>query len=219
MARRSKSRKVSQRQYRSRVAKYNKYLAKTLDESPKSFKEWNAPYRQSKFLRKEYNLYKKQFQKRKASSTFGFRSDNGEATEYSYRDFKEVYLITRNTLKEEVEEGERSRIGSVITEMVNDQAYELSAKKAKAISKYLLLNERHLLEQKGILKVNIDENGNEVDVVKRKKLELLIRQGRFIDEEVGFWDEIKLYYKQLKNAGYSLEDIQHQIGKNYFESK
>lgn len=219
MARRSKSRKVSQRQYRSRVAKYNKYLAKTLDESPKSFKEWNAPYRQSKFLRKEYNLYKKQFQKRKASSTFGFRSDNGEATEYSYRDFKEVYLITRNTLKEEVEEGERSRIGSVITEMVNDQAYELSSKKAKVISDYLLRNERQLLEEKGILRTQIDEKGNEVDVVKRKKLELLIRQGRFIDEEVGFWDEIKLYYKTLVNAGYTAQEAKEAIGETYFKSE
>ena len=53
MARRyKKSRRVSQRQYRARLAKYERYKANSLD--PVSFKEWNAPYRQNKFLRKEF---------------------------------------------------------------------------------------------------------------------------------------------------------------------
>ena len=218
MARRSKSRRVIQRQYRSRLSKYNEYLSRTSELEPKSFKEWNAPYRQNKFLRKEYKLYKEQFKKRKASSTFGFRSDNGEAQEYDYRDFKNVYLVTRNTLKEEVEEGERKRIGSVITEMVNDQAYELSSRKAKAISEYLLKEEKPLLEKQGILRVDIDENGKPIDIVKRKKLELLIRQGRFVEEEVGLWDKIRSYYKTLVDAGYSSKEAKAEIGITYFNS-
>ena len=55
MARRyRKSRRVSQRQYRARKAKYELYKAKTLD--PVSFREWNEPYRQTQFLKKEYKI-------------------------------------------------------------------------------------------------------------------------------------------------------------------
>ena len=107
MARRyRKSRKVSARQYRARKDKYEQYKARSLD--PVSFREWNAPYRQTKFLKKEYKIYLERFNKRKSSARYGFRvNEEGEETEaYSYRDFKEQYLLTRNTLKEEVEMGE-----------------------------------------------------------------------------------------------------------------
>ena len=220
MARRSKakSRTVIQRQYRARLAKYEEYAARTLD--PKSFKEWNEPYRQNKFLRKEYRLYKKQFEKRQTSSIFGFRltREKENVEEYNYRDFKEVYLVTRNTLKEEVEEDERKRIGSVITEMINDQAYELSRPKAQAISEYLLREERPLLEKQGYLKIGYDEKGKPFDIVKRKKLELLIRQGQFVEEEVGLWDEIRNYYKTLIDSGFTSKEAKAEIGITYFKS-
>ena len=213
----TKTRLQIQREYRSRLAKYNKYLERTSAKSPKSFKEWNAPYRETKFLTKEYKLYQILFESREESSTFGFRSDK-EIEEYNFRDFKEQYWLKRNTLAKEVRMGEREKIGSVITEMVNDQAYELSSPKARAIAGYLLENERHLLEEKGLLRTKLDENGNVVDIVKRKKLELLIRQGRFIDEEVGLWDEIKLFYRNLLNAGYSASEAREEIGQTYFNS-
>ena len=60
MARRyRKSRRVSQRQYRARKAKYEQYKARSLD--PVSFREWNAPYRQTQFLKKEYKIYLERF--------------------------------------------------------------------------------------------------------------------------------------------------------------
>ena len=142
MARRyRKSRRVSQRQYRARKAKYEQYKARSLD--PVSFREWNAPYRQTQFLKKEYKIYLERFNKRKASAKYGFRlTEEGEETQaWSYRDFKEQYLLMRNTLKEEVEMGERKSVGSVITEIINDQAYELSRAKANAVANYLLREE------------------------------------------------------------------------------
>ena len=220
MARRyRKSRRVSQRQYRARLAKYEQYKAKSLD--PVSFKEWNAPYRQSQFLKKEYKIYLQKFSKRKESARYGFRlNEEGEETQaWSYRDFKEQYLLLRNTLKEEVEMGERERVGSVITEIINDQAYELSRAKANAVANYLLREERPMLIEKGYLRVEVNEEGKEVDIVKKRNLALLIRQGQFVEEEVGLWDEIKDYYKVLTNQGFTAKEAKAQIGQTYFDSK
>lgn len=221
MARRykRKTRIESQREYRARRALYEKYKESTL--STKTFKEWNEPYRKQQFLKKEFKLYKKMFETRKESARFGFRlTEEGKEVEaYNFRDFKNRYEVTRNDLEAEVEMGERSRIGSVITEMINDQAYELSRPKAQAIAKYLLKEERPLLMEKGILRVETDEMGKSIDVIKNRNLALLIRQGRFVDEEVGLWDEIKEVYKWMtKEQGMSALDARNQIGLTYFES-
>lgn len=221
MARRyRKSRSASQRQYRGRLAKYEAYKAKTLD--PLSFKEWNEPYRQSKFLRKEYRLYSKMFDRRQESSKYGFRKadDGSDIQKYTYNEFKQYYFVTRNSLKEEVEMGERGRIGSVITEMVNDQAYELSSRKAAAIADYLIKNERQFLIDKKIIVPNAVENeeGGLEDYIKTKSLRLLIRQGTFVKEDIGLWDEIRDYYKTLVSEGMTAKEAKNQIGITYFNS-
>ena len=219
MARRyRKSRTVSQRQYRARLSKYEKYRAETLD--PKSFKEWNAPYRQNKFLRREFKLYKDRFATRKKSARYGFRKVDGEDVQpyETFSDFKNQYLLTRNSLKEEVEMGEREKIGSVITEMINDQAYELSSKKASAVADYLIREEMPILIKKKLATPFINEKGEEEYIIKRRNLNLLIRQGQFVEEEVGLWEEIKDYYKILIDEGYTARGARNEIGKSYFHS-
>lgn len=221
MARRykRKTRTESQRDYRARKSLYEKYKASTL--SPETFKEWNADYRKNQFLKKEFKLYKKMFEKRKKSAKYGFRlTEEGKETEhYNFRDFKDQYLLTRNSLEQEVEMGERNRIGSVITEMINDQAYELSRSKANAVAKYLLREERPLLIKKGLLRVDEDEEGKPVDVIKKRNLALLIRQGQFVEEEVGLWDEIKEVYRwMVDEQGMTSYQARDEIGLTYFDS-
>ena len=217
MARRyRRSRRVVQKQYRARRAKYEEYLARTRDETPKSFSEWNDPYRQNKFLRKEFKLYKEKFEKRIESSRVGFY-DPEEIP--SFKVFKDVYLMKRNDLRMDVEEGKRERVGSVINEIINDQAYELSSSKARAIADYLMREEGGLLAEKGLAQQYIDEEGKiQYSLLKPKKLELLIREGSFVKEEVGLWDEITDYYKLLRDQGYSADDAKHKIGQTYFNS-
>lgn len=221
MARRykRKTRAESQRDYRARRALYEKYKESTL--STKTFKEWNEPYRKQQFLKKEFKLYQKKFKTRKKSARFGFRltEEGGEVEAYNFRDFKNQYELTRNTLEKEVEMGERERIGSVITEMINDQAYELSSAKARAVANYLLREERPMLIEKGFLRVETNEAGEQIDVVKKRNLALLIRQGQFVEEEVGLWDEIKDYYKVLTGQGFTAQEAKEQIGQTYFDSK
>lgn len=217
MARRyRRSAKVIQRQYRARRAKYEQYLARTKDETPKSFTEWNDPYRQNKFLRKEFKIYQERFAKRIESSRVGFY-DPDEIT--SFKVFKDVYLMKRNDLRMDVEEGKKERVGSVVNEIINDQAYELSAPKARAIADYLMREEGGLLAEKGLAEQYTDEEGKiQYALLKPKKLELLIREGSFVKEEVGLWDEIRDYYGLLRNQGYSAEDAKAKIGITYFNS-
>ena len=213
-------RTLRQKQYRERLRKYEEYKARTLE--PDSFKEWNAPYREKRFLRREYKHYSDLYDARAKSARYGLRDDRGgnPSKKYTYDDFKQYYLKTRNSLKQEVEMGERERVGSVITEMVNDQVYELSAKKAKVLADYLLENEREALIEKGIIIPNAieGENGELVDLVKSRNLRLLIRQGSFIREDIGLWDDIKAYYKQLIANGKTTEEAKAQIGITYFKS-
>lgn len=217
-----KSRRASQRQYRARLAKYEKW--KTISNEDKTFKEWNAQYRQNKFLRKQFKLYQEKYDERLESSTFGFRTDvrkggfRPEAKIENFRTFKDAYLQKRNDLQEEVESGERERIGSVINRIIDDQAYEISRPKSRAIAKYLLEEERDLLISKGFITTSINELGQTVEKVKAKRLELLIRKGEFVREEVGLWDMIEADYEDYKAMGLKASEIKHLIGEIYFDS-
>ena len=217
MARRyRRSAKVIQRQYRARRAKYEQYLTRTRDETPDTFKEWNKTYRENKFLRKEFKIYRDRFAKRIESSRVGFYDPN-EIT--SFKVFKDQYLMKRNDLKMDVEEGKRERIGSVVNEIINDQAYELSAPKARAVADYLMREEVGILVQKGIAEQYIDEEGKvQYALLKPKKLELMIREGSFVREEVGLWDEIRDYYNILRSKGYTAKKAKEEISITYFRS-
>ena len=218
MARRyKKSRKVSQRQYRARRKAYSAYVARYegSDVDIKSFSEWNAKYREKKFLQKEFKIYKERFQKRLESSRVPFYD---EEEIQSFQVFKDVYLRKRNDLILDVAEGDRERVGSVVNEIIDDQVYELSSPKARAISDYLLREERGILAEKGILRVETDEEGRIQDVVKRRKLLQLVRQGDFVKEEIGLWDEISNYYQSLLANGYKSTEAKKVIGQTYFRS-
>ena len=218
MARRyKKSRKVSQRQYRARRKAYSAYVARYegSDVDIKSFSEWNAKYREKKFLQKEFKIYKERLQKRLESSRVPFYD---EEEIQSFQVFKDVYLRKRNDLILDVAEGDRERVGSVVNEIIDDQVYELSSPKARAVSDYLLREERDILAEKGILRVETDEEGRIQDVVKRRKLLQLVRQGDFVKEEIGLWDEISNYYQSLLANGYKSTEAKKVIGQTYFRS-
>ena len=216
MARKYKrSRSSIQKQYRARRAKYLSYLENTSSEQPKSFSEWNAQYRTNKFLRKEFKIYKERFAKRVASSRVGFY-DPEEIT--SFKVFKDVYFMKRNDLRMDVEEGDRERVGSVVNEIINDQAYELSANKSRAIADYLMREEKGLLREKGLLVERRNEQGELVEYLKAKKLDLLIREGSFVKYDVGLWDEIRDYYQLLRDKGLSGREAKAAISHTYFKS-
>lgn len=221
---RRKTRRVIQRQSRQRATQYRKYVERTerIGNEPLSYREWKEEHYKSIF-RKRYEEYKDEFLRRKAAAesgrgiagTRGFHIE----TMYDFRDFKDQYLLTRNTLEEEVVAGEREKVGSVITEMINDQAYELSYAKARGVASYLIENELDLLVEKNIaIPTGVDEKGQPTYKIKNRTLNLLIRQGDFVNEEVGLWDTIKDHYKKLKDAGLDSYEAKKEIGRSYFKS-
>ena len=76
-----------------------------------------------------------------------------------------------------------------------------------------------ILVQKGIAEQYIDEEGKvQYALLKPKKLELMIREGSFVREEVGLWDEIRDYYNILRSKGYTAKKAKEEISITYFRS-
>ena len=140
--------------------------------------------------RKAYNKYKQLYMKKKAVlERKGYEMADDL---YTFTQYKENILEMRNTLKIRVAKGRIKRIGSVNAALVNDQAYELSEEQAYSIFDFLKQNRE---------KYDID-----VSFIKNINSALMkIRQGEWLNSDVGLWDMIKDYrrdayakYKELE---------------------
>ena len=140
--------------------------------------------------RKAYNKYKQLYMKKKAVlERKGYEMADDL---YTFTQYKENVLEMRNTLKIRVAKGRIKRIGSVNAALVNDQAYELSEEQAYSIFDFLKQNRE---------KYDID-----VSFIKNINSALMkIRQGEWLNSDVGLWDMIKDYrrdayakYKELE---------------------
>lgn len=140
--------------------------------------------------RKAYNKYKQLYMKKKAVlERKGYEMADDL---YTFTQYKENVLEMRNTLKIRVAKGRIKRIGSVNAALVNDQAYELSEEQAYSIFDFLKQNRK---------KYDID-----VSFIKNINSALMkIRQGEWLNSDVGLWDMIKDYrrdayakYKELE---------------------
>lgn len=215
----SRKQRIARQRYLSRKEKYQIYRKTTTDTTLLSFKDWNAPYRENIFLRREYEKYKDLFDERK--DVFEARGLNFyDPTILPFRDFKTVYKEKRNDLLLDIKEGKRKSVGNVNREIVSDQAYELSSKQAEVLGEYLLANEIDLLEEQGLVYRYTDENGVERVNLKRKiDLFMKIRQGQFIKKDVGLWDTINDYRASLFKKGMKAEDVRKAVGQTFFNSK
>ena len=140
--------------------------------------------------RKAYNKYKQLYMKKKAVlERKGYEMADDL---YTFTQYKENVLEMRNTLKIRVAKGRIKTIGSVNAALVNDQAYELSEEQAYSIFDFLKQNRE---------KYDID-----VSFIKNINSALMkIRQGEWLNSDVGLWDMIKDYrrdayakYKELE---------------------
>lgn len=131
--------------------------------------------------RKAYNKYKQLYMKKKAVlERKGYEMADDL---YTFTQYKENILEMRNTLKIRVAKGRIKRIGSVNAALVNDQAYELSEEQAYSIFDFLKQNRE---------KYDID-----VSFIKNINSALMkIRQGEWLNADVGLWDMIRDYRKE-----------------------
>lgn len=168
--------------------------------------------------KKQYRNYLSQFDDR--LDAFERRGlDFYDPNPLSYRDWKTVYAEKKNSLREDVIEGKRKSIGNVNREIVSDQAYELSAKQADVISEYLMENESDLLAEMDLTYRYTDEAGVErMNLKKKIDLMMKIRQGEFVEEDIGLWDLINDFRAHLFEKGLSKEEVRQQVGQTFFNS-
>ena len=122
-----------------------------------------------------------------------------------FRDYKEKYLQYQNDLKQEVEAGERKTIGNVNKFIVSDQAYELSAKQASSIFKYIQTLPE---EEKASLDISTRGRINE--------LMLKLRTGSYVENELGLWDKIREYRRKLFEQGYNSDQVRKMTSEHFF---
>ena len=126
--------------------------------------------------RKAYNKYKELYKKKK--KLLNKKGYEMADPLYNFTQYKELALEMRTTLEKRVAKGRIKRIGSVNAALVNDQAYELSEEQAYSIFDFLKQNKE---------KYDID-----VSFIKNINAAIMkIRQGEWLNSDVGLWDMIK----------------------------
>lgn len=168
--------------------------------------------------RRRYEDYLEKFEARKAvfeRKGLVFYDDSP----LTFRDYKTVRAEKSNDLRAEIAEGKRAGMGDVNREIVSDQAYELSSKQADVLADYLMENQISALEEADLVFRTVDASGKErVNLKKKIELYMKIRQGEFLKEDVGLWDMIKDFRKQLFEKGMSKADVKKQVGMTFFNS-
>ena len=122
----------------------------------------------------------------------------------TFTEYKTAAPEMRNTLKERIRRGERKSVGDINKALVSEQAYELSEEQGYAIFNFL--------------KENADKYGIEYSTKNINSILIQIRQGEWLREEVGLWDLIRDYRKDLFSQGLSKEEVRQQVSSTFFGS-
>lgn len=189
----------------------------------------------------KYITYLKEFRERQ--DKFEARGlEFNENSPYSFDDWVSQYATKLNDLKKEKEKGLINYIGSVNKELVSDQAYELSRSKAELVADYLFRERPDLVKdidfrirdpKTGEIVIDPETGEPKINLKKRIDFIMKLRQGQFVEKDVGFWNMIKSERERLFNlskdemeklkkrfdAGTDAEAVAKQIGQSFFESK
>lgn len=188
----------------------------------------------------KYITYLKEFRERQ--DKFEARGlEFNENSPYSFDDWVSQYATKLNDLKKEKEKGLINYIGSVNKELVSDQAYELSRSKAELVAEYLFKERPELVKdidfrirdpKTGEIVIDPETGEPKINLKKRIDFIMKLRQGQFVEKDVGFWKMIESERERLFNlskkemeklkkkfgAGTNAEAVAAQIGQSFFES-
>lgn len=176
--------------------------------------------RKYKRLRAQFEDYKRKYFAREsmlAERGLGMADEDGVL---SFKAYKSVRAEKINDLKFDIKEGRRKYIGDINREIVSDQAYELSPRKAEVLLDYFVENEPEILDELGIPYFKyFDESGNEKINLKNKiELMIKIRQGDFVKYEIGWWDAISSFRDKWFASEKALkEELRNKWGVDTFE--
>ncbi len=160
-----------------------------------------------KWWAKKYRQYKRDYYK-KVDEMISNGLTPVDAIPANYRDFKVAYAAKRNDRFDDIAQGKRKNIGNINKALISDGVYELSEKQAYSILDYLKENTTTADRKRlGISLQNIN-----LAIAK-------IRQGDWVDEDLGLWDAIKARRAQLFDAGFSKKDVKAIISQEFFYPK
>lgn len=152
--------------------------------------------------KRSYNKYVDLYRKREAMlAERGYEMYDEMLT---FTEYKTAAPEMRNTLKERIRRGERKSVGDINKALVSEQAYELSEEQGYAIFNFL--------------KENAAKYGVEYSTKNINSILIQIRQGEWLREEVGLWDLIRDYRKDLFSQGLSKEEVRQQVSSTFFGS-
>ena len=156
--------------------------------------------------KQRYNIYLTQYNKKQR--TLGKIGLTMYDKEYSsVREFKEEYLRTKNTLKQEIKEGKRTSVGNVQQYLISKQAYKYSQKQVKA-----------LFESDTF----IEEHGDDIDELSleysKNEMMRLYRSGELLDES-GWFDAIRAERQRLFESGLTKEQVRKAISQTFYGSE
>ena len=121
-----------------------------------------------------------------------------------YRDYKEIYTEEQNDRIKEIEKGERRSLGNINAKIISDQVYELSEKQAYSIFDYM-----KTLSEEERAKIGFNYKNINTAIMK-------IREGRFVKEDLGLWEKIKLRRQELFQEGYKKADVAAIVSNEFF---
>ena len=120
------------------------------------------------------------------------------------------YNAYRNDLKKEVEAGERSQIGDIISRMVSDQVYEMSSSQYEANIK--AINEWNEAHPEQAISLGDTFNKNSL------YWQMQIRSGETLRQQ-GWGDLIEARRRELFAQGKTKEQTRKEISRQFYGSK
>lgn len=163
-------------------------------------------YHSYKWFAKKYYRYKKEYFKRVDEMIERGRTPY-DATPDTYKHWKTAYIAEYNDRKAEMAEGQRKAIGNINMKLISDGVYKYSEKKAYAIFDYM----KTLPEEERKMLNFSYKNIN--DALAK------IREGTFVDEDLGLWDKIRARRAELFAEGKSKHDVRSIVSNEFFYPK
>lgn len=148
-------------------------------------KRYKRPKRGLRFYKTKaaYKIYSEKYDKRaEVLAKHGFAMHSNKL---DLKGYKTMIARRYNTLKEDVKQGRRKRLGNVMDSLISKQAYEMSEQQGYAIFDFL--------------KKHAEDYDIDLSFIKNiNKALMLIRSGQWLEEEVGLWQMIRDYREELK---------------------
>ena len=129
--------------------------------------------------------------------------------------FKETYGNEYNDRKKAIKRGERKTTGNIIRDLVDEQAYKVSMKQAKAQREAYIIQEKRDLAAASGLDPDTEDG---LKYMEKLNVKVTLKDIRTGIKGVN-WSEITTDQHEMRDAGIDWETINEYIAQTYFGSE